>query len=322
MIFTSMKNPSPAATILPFQPALCPALPVVLGNGDYHDFEARLHRIDQLLSLSGVETLFVAQCLARYDQQFPAATTKSAPPSVATAAPAPTTPAPAPTGLPPVAPAPSKEKTDDSSAKDTGSADSEDNGSEEGPSSQKETKRPILPIALGGLALVLLVGVVVLWSQVSSRDTDLQGNKNRMAQQQIEMDLLLRQIQTDKVELTKQKLESSTVRTEATQDRTALDKLKGETAELQLEAEKLRAMATDFETQMAQAQVTAIKRQGEVEIANTKTKVAITQLNNATAEAQLTEEQLTKARLEQAALQLKLDATERQLAFLQKTKVK
>lgn len=77
MIFTLMKNPSPAAAILPFQPTLCPALPVVLGNGDYQDFEERLHRIDQLLILSGVEKSFVEQCLARFDRQFPAAKTKS-----------------------------------------------------------------------------------------------------------------------------------------------------------------------------------------------------------------------------------------------------
>jgi hypothetical protein len=76
MIFTPMKNPSPAAVILPFQPTLCPALPVVLGNGDYRDFEVQLRRIDQLLLASGVEKSFVEQCLARYDQQFPAAKTK------------------------------------------------------------------------------------------------------------------------------------------------------------------------------------------------------------------------------------------------------
>jgi hypothetical protein len=72
-----MKNPSPATTILPFQPTLCPALPVVLGNADYQDFEERLRRIDQLLIASGVETSWVAQCLARYDQQFSTATTKA-----------------------------------------------------------------------------------------------------------------------------------------------------------------------------------------------------------------------------------------------------
>ena len=77
MIFTSMKNPSPAAAILPFQPTLCPALPVVLGNGDYQDFEERLRRMDQLLIASGVEQSFVEQSLARFDRQFPAATTKS-----------------------------------------------------------------------------------------------------------------------------------------------------------------------------------------------------------------------------------------------------
>ena len=77
MIFTLMKNPSPAAAILPFQPALCPALPVVLGNGDYQNFEEQLRRVDQLLIASGVEKSFVEQSLARYDQQFPAATTKA-----------------------------------------------------------------------------------------------------------------------------------------------------------------------------------------------------------------------------------------------------
>jgi hypothetical protein len=77
MIFTPMKNPSPAAAILPFQPTLCPALPVVLGNGDYQAFAERLRRIDQILRASGVEKSFVEQCLPRFDQQFPAATTKS-----------------------------------------------------------------------------------------------------------------------------------------------------------------------------------------------------------------------------------------------------
>jgi len=77
MIFTLMTNPSPAAPILPFQPTLCPALPVVLGNVDYQDFEKRLRRIDQFLIASGVERSFVEQCLARYDRQFPAAKTKA-----------------------------------------------------------------------------------------------------------------------------------------------------------------------------------------------------------------------------------------------------
>jgi hypothetical protein len=77
MIFTLMKNPSPAAAILPFQPTLCPALPVVLGNVDYREFEFQLRRVDQLLIASGVEKSFVEQSLARYDRQFPAATTKA-----------------------------------------------------------------------------------------------------------------------------------------------------------------------------------------------------------------------------------------------------
>lgn len=77
MILTLMKNASPTSPILPFQPALSPALPVVLGNVDYREFERQLRRIDQLLLASGVETSFIVQCLARYDQQFPNAKTKA-----------------------------------------------------------------------------------------------------------------------------------------------------------------------------------------------------------------------------------------------------
>ena len=74
MIFPLMQNPSPAAHILPFQPTLCPALPVVLGNVDYHEFEVLLRRVDQILIASGVETAFVEQSLAQFAQQSPAAT--------------------------------------------------------------------------------------------------------------------------------------------------------------------------------------------------------------------------------------------------------
>jgi IS5 family transposase len=77
MIFTLMKNHSAAAPILPFQPVLRPALPLVLGNVDYQDFERQLRRIDQLLLASGVEKSFVEQSLERYDQQFPAAKIKA-----------------------------------------------------------------------------------------------------------------------------------------------------------------------------------------------------------------------------------------------------
>ncbi len=72
-----MKNPSLAAPILPFQPTLSPALPTVLGNVDYQEFECQLRRTDQLLRASGVEKNFVEQSLSRYDAQFPATTTKA-----------------------------------------------------------------------------------------------------------------------------------------------------------------------------------------------------------------------------------------------------
>jgi hypothetical protein len=77
MIFTPMKNPSTAGPILPFQPTLSPALPTVLGNVDYRDFERQLRRLDQLLRASGLEKNFVEQCLVRYDAQVPAATLKA-----------------------------------------------------------------------------------------------------------------------------------------------------------------------------------------------------------------------------------------------------
>jgi len=72
-----MKDHPPTVQIIPFQPTLSPALPVVLGNVDYQEFERQLHRTDQLLRASGLEKNFVEQCLARYDAQFPAATTKA-----------------------------------------------------------------------------------------------------------------------------------------------------------------------------------------------------------------------------------------------------
>jgi hypothetical protein len=72
-----MKNLSPAAPILPFQPTLSPALPVVLGNVDYREFERQLRRMDELLRASGVEKSFVEQSLLRYDRQFPCAKTKA-----------------------------------------------------------------------------------------------------------------------------------------------------------------------------------------------------------------------------------------------------
>ncbi|HKI69394.1 MAG TPA: hypothetical protein VKA67_07390, partial [Verrucomicrobiae bacterium] len=72
-----MKNPSPSALILHFQPPLRPALPTVLGNVDYTVFETQLCRMDELLRASGVEKSFVEQSLARYDAQFPAATPKA-----------------------------------------------------------------------------------------------------------------------------------------------------------------------------------------------------------------------------------------------------
>jgi len=49
--------------ILPFQRPLRPALPTIVGNFDYREFEALLKRVDQLLLASGVERLFIERSL-------------------------------------------------------------------------------------------------------------------------------------------------------------------------------------------------------------------------------------------------------------------
>ncbi len=57
--------------IVAYQPELSPALPVVIGNVDYHQYRTTLKRIDQLLLNSGIERTFIqfylseADCLGR-----------------------------------------------------------------------------------------------------------------------------------------------------------------------------------------------------------------------------------------------------------------
>ena len=59
----------PIFQILPQQESLRPALPKVIGCVDYLRFESELGRLNELLRLSGVETLFVALSLERYEAQ-------------------------------------------------------------------------------------------------------------------------------------------------------------------------------------------------------------------------------------------------------------
>lgn len=59
MIFTFNAKPSLVVQILPFQPASSPALPTLLGNVDYQDFENQLRRIDRLLIATSIEKGFV-----------------------------------------------------------------------------------------------------------------------------------------------------------------------------------------------------------------------------------------------------------------------
>lgn len=49
--------------IIPFQPHLKPKLPTIEGNVDYQEFRRQLHRIDQILNQTGLESDFVSVCL-------------------------------------------------------------------------------------------------------------------------------------------------------------------------------------------------------------------------------------------------------------------
>jgi hypothetical protein len=59
-----------AATLIPFQPSLRPALPTVEGNVDYRQFRNELSRIDQIL-LSGLEQTFVLAATEHWLAQSP-----------------------------------------------------------------------------------------------------------------------------------------------------------------------------------------------------------------------------------------------------------
>ena len=54
--------------ILPLQPFLCPALPTVIGNVDYLQFEEELKQMDEVLRDSGAEVLFVELSVSRWLQ--------------------------------------------------------------------------------------------------------------------------------------------------------------------------------------------------------------------------------------------------------------
>jgi len=54
--------------IVAYQPELCPALPVVIGNIDYTDYRKTLERIDRLLRDSGIEESFLLHYLAETER--------------------------------------------------------------------------------------------------------------------------------------------------------------------------------------------------------------------------------------------------------------
>lgn len=55
--------------IVPYQPELSPALPVVVGNVDYAEFKRTLQRIDEILIRGGIEEGFVRVRLEQYERQ-------------------------------------------------------------------------------------------------------------------------------------------------------------------------------------------------------------------------------------------------------------
>ena len=54
--------------IVAYQPELCPALPVVIGNFDYTEYKKTLERIHQLLRDSGIEKSFIRYSLAEVER--------------------------------------------------------------------------------------------------------------------------------------------------------------------------------------------------------------------------------------------------------------
>ena len=56
----------PNATIIPFEPLLPQVLPTIEGNVDYRLLRAQLLRIDELLRLSGLESLLIRKDLQRW----------------------------------------------------------------------------------------------------------------------------------------------------------------------------------------------------------------------------------------------------------------
>jgi len=71
-IVTNSNNPT-APKILPFQMPLRPALPVVLGNVDYTNFEALLRRMDAILVDGGIDRLFLEASMERFFAEAEAA---------------------------------------------------------------------------------------------------------------------------------------------------------------------------------------------------------------------------------------------------------
>lgn len=52
-----------------YQPELSPALPVVVGNFDYHQYRSTLERIDELLRITGIESSFIKYYLAEAERR-------------------------------------------------------------------------------------------------------------------------------------------------------------------------------------------------------------------------------------------------------------
>ena len=56
--------------ILPYQLNLSPTLPVVLGNKDYLDSEQLLHRINEMLCIGNIDSLFIRLCFEKWQSEL------------------------------------------------------------------------------------------------------------------------------------------------------------------------------------------------------------------------------------------------------------
>ena len=182
--------------------------------------------------------------------------------------------------------------------------------------------RSILAYVFGAVSVALLITVIVLWSQVRSRNTSLVQNQNHSDQVQAGATVLQAQLDKTTDELARVQKQKNEADAESAQNKSDLAKSKAGTLEIQGRIDQLRINATAFQTQMEEAKVASIKHQGEVEIARAQTTVAQTALNESKAESAKLQTQLDESKALVSDVQAKLAAAEKNLVAQQKPAVK